>query len=118
MDTEIFTQVWNQITKYVISLDWQFIFTFIIIAYGVNNYKVREKLLKATRVRSRTRYRTALIGLVYAIVLYFIRGYDVSRIESLFESLVFAIVFHKLIIETIMNYMVKRVPERIGKHIS
>lgn len=118
MDTEIFTQVWNQITKYVISLDWAFIFTFIIIAYGINNYKVRASLLKATRVKSRTRYRTALIGIVYAVILYFIRGYDISKIESLFESLVFAIVFHKLIIETIMNYMAKRVPERIGKHIS
>lgn len=118
MNTEIFTQIWNQITKYIINLDWAFIFTFIIIAYGVNNYKVKASLLKATHIKSRTRYRTALIGLVYAIILYFIRGYDISKIESLFESLVFAIVFHKLIIETIMNYVVKKVPEKIGKHIS
>lgn len=118
MDTEIFTQIWNQITRYVVNLDWAFIFTFIIIAYGINNYKVKASLLKATRIKSRTRYRTALIGLVYAVILYFIRGYDISKVERLFESLVFAIVFHKLIIETIMNYMAKRVPEKIGKHIS
>ena len=119
MDTAILTEIWNQITGYVSALDWAYILTFIVIAYGFNHFKVKESIKKVTRVRSRTKYRVAIIGLLYGIALYFIRGYTLEKVECLFQSYVFAFVFHKLIIEGVMKFIGKKVlPERIAKHIT
>ncbi len=119
MDTAILTEIWNQITGYVTTLDWSYILTFIVIAYGFNHFKVKQSIKKVTRVSSRTKYRVAIIGLLYGIALYFIRGYSLDKVECLFKSYVFAFVFHKLIIEGIMRFIGKKIlPERIGKHIT
>lgn len=119
MNTTITNEIWHQITGYVTALDWAYILTFIVIAYGFNHVKVKEGIKKVTRVRSRTRYRVAIIGLLYAVALYFIRGYTLDKVECLFQSYVFAFVFHKLIIEGIMRFVGKKVlPEKIGKHIT
>lgn len=119
MDATIITEIWNQITGYVTTLDWSYILTFIVIAYGFNHFKVKEGIKKVTRVKSHTKYRVAIIGLVYGVALYFIRGYSLEKVECLFQSYVFAFVFHKLIIEGIMRFIGKKVlPEKIGKHIT
>ncbi len=118
MKTEITQEIWNQISTYVSSLDWAYILTFIIIAYGINHYWVKDKIKKTTHVKSKTRYRTVIVGVLYAVILYFIRGYDLSKVEILFQSLVFALVFHQLIIDGIMKFIAKRVlPAHVGRHI-
>jgi hypothetical protein len=110
-------QIFEQIDKYVTSLDWAYIWTFIIIGYGMNHYKISQTLKKATKVSSKTRYKMAIIGLVYGIALYFIRGYDISHVEILFQSFVFALVFHKLFVDGLIGFVSKRIlPEKIGKH--
>ncbi len=109
MDTTIVTEIWNQITGYVSSLDWSYILTFIVIAYGINNTKVKAGIKKVTKVQSQTKYRVAIIGLLYAVALYFIRGYSLEKVECLFQSFVFAIVFHKLIIEGLTKYIGKKI---------
>ena len=119
MNTTITNEIWHKITGYVTALDWAYILTFIVIAYGFNHVKVKEGIKKVTRVKSRTKYRVAIIGLLYAVALYFIRGYTLEKVECLFQSYVFAFVFHKLIIEGIMRFVGKKVlPEKIGKHIT
>ena len=105
MDTTIVTEIWNQITGYVSSLDWSYILTFIVIAYGINHSKIKAGIKKVTKVQSQTKYRVAIIGLLYAVALYFIRGYSLEKVECLFQSFVFAIVFHKLIIEGLTKYI-------------
>ena len=109
MDTGLVKEIWNQISHYVTSLDWAYILTFIVIAYGINNYWVKDKIHKATKVKSKTRYRTAIVGVLYGIGIYFIRGYELAKVECLFQSFVFAFVFHKLIIDEVMKYVGKKV---------
>lgn len=112
------TDIILQIKNYINSLDWQYIITFIIICYGLNHYKVKEGLQKATGTQTRTRYRVAIIGIVYAIILYFLRGYELRQIENQLQSFIFALVFHKFIIEGILYWLVKHVfPESISKHL-
>ena len=119
MKTEITQEIWNQIIGYVSSLDWAYMLTFIIIAYGINHYWVKDKIKKTTKIKSKTRYRTVIVGVLYAVILYFIRGYDLSKVESLFQSLVFALVFHQLIIDGIMGFIANRMlPKNVGKHIA
>ena len=105
MDTGLVKEIWNQIAHYVASLDWAYILTFIVIAYGINNYWVKDKIQKATKVKAKTRYRTAIVGVLYGIGIYFIRGYELAKVECLFQSFVFAFVFHKLIIDGVMQYI-------------
>ena len=93
MNTTLVKEILHQITHYVSALDWTYILTFIIISYGVNNYRVKQGIQKATGVKTKTRYRVALIGLVYGTVLYFLRGYGLSDVETLLQSFVFAMVF-------------------------
>ena len=108
MNTGIAQEIWNQVSNYVSSLDWAYILTFIVIAYGINHYWVKDKIQKATKVKSKTRYRTAIVGILYGAGIYFIRGYELAKVECLFQSFVFAFVFHKLIIDEIMKYVGKK----------
>ena len=119
MDTGIMQQILNQITGYINGLDWSYIFTFIIIAYFLNQQKITGKLRKVTGICAKTRYRVAIIGVLYAILLYVIRGNDLTQIESLFTSFAFAMVFHKLVIDVVINFFAKRVlPDQAGKQVS
>jgi hypothetical protein len=108
MNTTMTTEIWNQITAYVGGLDWTYIITFIIIAYGFNHNKVKGGIKKITNVQSKTKYRVAIIGLLYGIAIYFIRGYKLNQVECLFQSFVFALVFHKLILEGLTRYIGKK----------
>ena len=43
MDTSLTTEIWNQITTYVSSLDWTYIITFIIISYGFKSQQSKRR---------------------------------------------------------------------------
>ena len=112
------TEILSRIQTYITSLDWQYIITFIITCYHFNHYKVKEGVQIITKTQTRTRYRVIIIGLVYAVCLYFIRGYSLQKVENLFESFVFALVFHKFIIEALIYWLAKHgLPESISKHL-
>lgn len=116
METVI--EIVAQIKAYVAALDWQYIITFIIICYGLNHYKVKEELKKITGSCIRTRYRVFTIGIIYGVALYFIRGYKLNQLENLIQSFIFALVFHKFIIESLLFWLVKHaLPESISKHL-
>ena len=115
---ETLTEVIAQIKNYMKLLDWQYIITFIIICYGMNHYKVKEGLQKATGTHTRTRYRVIIIGVLYGTGLYFLRGYKLLQIENLFQSFIFALVFHKFIVEALLFWLAKHaLPESISKHL-
>ncbi|MBL6444688.1 hypothetical protein JMN32_00100 [Fulvivirga sp. 29W222] len=105
MNTEISTSLGGQLIQYVIELDWAYILTFIFIAYWINTEKVTSWIKKLTGLVVRTRYRVAALGLIYGIIIFYLRGYDRSGIELLFRSFIFALVFHKLIIDTILSWL-------------
>lgn len=115
---ETLTQIIAHIQNYMTALDWSYIITFIIICYGINNYKVKEGLQKATHIHTRTRYRVIIIGILYGAGLYFMRGYKLQQIENLFQSFIFALVFHKFIVEALLYWLAKHaLPESISKHL-
>lgn len=97
------TEILTQVSNYLISLDWAYILTFIIITYGLNHYKTTSFFRDLFKISIPTRYRVLIIGLLYGVTLYFIRNYTVNKIECLVQSFVFALVFHKLILETLLE---------------
>ncbi|MFY9308551.1 MAG: hypothetical protein WAQ28_05800 [Bacteroidia bacterium] len=114
---ETLTQIISHIQNYMTSLDWPYIITFIIICYGLNHYKVKEGLQKVTGTHTRTRYRVIIVGVLYGAGLYFMRGYKLQQIENLFQSFIFALVFHKFMVEALLYWLAKHgLPESISKH--
>ncbi len=115
---ETLSEIIVQIKNYMAGLDWQYIITFIIICYGINHYKVKQGLQKAIGAQTRTRYRVVLIGILYGIGIYFLRGYKLNQIENLFQSFIFALVFHKFIVEALLYWLVRHaLPQAISKHL-
>jgi hypothetical protein len=79
---------------------------------------VKEELQKVTGTCTRTRYRVIIIGVIYGTAIYFIRGYKLNQVENLLQSFIFALVFHKFIIESLVFWLVKHaLPESISKHL-
>lgn len=116
MDT--LAEIIGQIQTYMNELDWRYIFTFIIISYGINHYKVARGLTLLTGRRTRTKYRMLILGALYGIAVYFIRGYKFYEMERLFQSYIFALVFHKFLIEGLLFWLAKRaLPESISRHL-
>lgn len=115
---ETVAEIIEKVRTYMGALDWQYIITFIIICFGMNHYKVKEGLQKVTGICTRTRYRVIIVGVAYGTAIYFIRGYKLSQLENLVQSFIFALVFHKFIIEAILFWLVKHgLPESISKHL-
>ncbi|WP_346881311.1 hypothetical protein [uncultured Algibacter sp.] len=96
-------QILQQIVQYINGLDWSYIITFILLAHALNYSKVLDWLFKITKLKIQTRYRVMFIGLLYGIFLFFLRSYNTDKIETLLQSFVFAMVFHKLIIEKVLQ---------------
>lgn len=104
-------EILQHISNYLNSLDWAYILTFIVIAYGLNHYRATDFFYEVFKLKIATRYRVFLIGLVYGIALYFIRGYKLKMIECLLQSFAFTLVFHKLLLEKFLNKIFQTKPE-------
>lgn len=104
-------EILHHISSYLNSLDWAYILTFIVIAYGLNHYRATDFFYEVLKIKIATRYRVFIIGLLYGIVLYFIRGYQLKMIECLLQSFAFALVFHKLLLEKFLNKLFQTKPK-------
>ena len=112
------TNISEAIQGYVLSLDWSFMLTFMVLCYGMNHYKIKEWLEGLFKHTIRSRYLVLFTGLIYGLLLYIIRGYTIRHIENLLQSFVFALVFHKLIIESLLYWLAKHgLPQSIAKHL-
>ncbi len=100
---EIYQTILGQLAHYLTGLDWAFIVTFILLAYAVNLPQATAFFYKLFRIRWKTRYRTLLVGLTYGIALFFLRGGGLGQVEPLFQSLLFAMIFHKLMIDQVVQ---------------
>lgn len=98
------TEIISQLSNYISNLDWAYIFTFILISYGFNSEYVIALFFKIFRFKIATRYRVLIIGVLYGTAIYFIRDYTVNNIEVLLQSFVFALVFHKLLVQKTIRY--------------
>lgn len=116
---ETTTTILMLISGYFVSLDWTFICSFITLCYGINHAKARASLRKAVPFRLQTRFRVFLFGILYAIVLYIVRDYTLKQAEGLLHSLVFALVFHKLLIEVILHWLIQHgLPNELARHLA
>lgn len=97
--------IFQTLSNYVVSLDWSYIMTFILAAYLFNYSALTNGISKVIQVKARTRYRIALIGLILGVVLFLLRGYAIDKVEVLLHSFAFALVFHKLILDGIFQYL-------------
>ena len=115
---ETIADIIAQIKNYITGLDWPYMITFIIICYGINHYRIKKGIQQATGTYTRTRYRVIIIGVLYGTGLYFLRGYKLPQIENLFQSFIFALVFHKFIVEALLYWLAKHgLPESFSKHL-
>ncbi|EDP94745.1 hypothetical protein U8527_07270 [Kordia algicida OT-1] len=99
------TEIITQLSNYISRLDWAYIFTFILISYGFNTEYVTGLFYKIFRFKIATRYRVLIIGVLYGTAIYFIRGYAITDVEILLQSFVFALVFHKLLLQKTIRYL-------------
>ncbi|WP_062062681.1 hypothetical protein [Aquimarina longa] len=95
--------LYQNIIKYINTLDWAYVITFILLSYAINHYKVTEWIANGIGITIRTRYRVLIVGVIYGIIVFFARDYTLQRVEHLLQSFVFAIVFHKFIIEILVE---------------
>ncbi|PHN01133.1 hypothetical protein [Flavilitoribacter nigricans] len=108
METPSLIEIGKLILDYALHLDWTFIISFILLAYGAIQLKEKEGL------KMQTRYLVALTGLIYGTVLAFLRDYSLQQIDVLFQSFVFALVFHKLFIDKVLKYIQEKISTKAG----
>ena len=95
-------QILEHFNHYIANLDWAFIVTFIIMGYGLNSLPARISLFSITKLTMPTRYRILIVGVLFGVLIYFVRGYTLGEVETLFHSFVFAIVFHKMLVDNLI----------------
>ena len=104
----------EKFSEYMGNLDWPYIITLIIISHFISQddiiikgkistnkfiSKIRPFLLSIPRA-----WRVFLIGIIYGLFIYWVRSYSNKEpIEVIFQSLIFAMISHKLLLEKIMN---------------
>lgn len=98
-------KILQHVSEYLNALDWTYIITFIIIAYGLNHYRAKGFFYEVFRLKIATRYRVFIIGLLYGSAVYLMRGYTLDKIECLLQSFAFALVFHKLLLEHLLEFI-------------
>lgn len=101
--------VLEQFTIFLNSLDWAYIFSFMLITYLLNYYKVPEFIGRGLGIKLRNRYQVLIIGFIYAVIVFFIRGYELSKVLCLFISFLFATAFYKFILQVIVE---RFIPEK------
>ncbi|MEM9884339.1 MAG: hypothetical protein AAF849_00485 [Bacteroidota bacterium] len=100
MNTTALLDLGQQVLDYVINLDWKFIVSFILLAYGI-----RILTGKSNKVKIPTRYLVAIVGTIYGVALSLIQGYSTQYALVIFQSFVFAFVFHKLLIDKVVDFV-------------
>ncbi|QKX04128.1 hypothetical protein HN014_04140 [Aquimarina sp. TRL1] len=95
--------VLEQFTIFLNSLDWAYIFSFMLITYLLNYYKVPEFIGRGLGIKLRSRYQVLIIGFIYAVIVFFIRGYELAKVLCLFISFLFATAFYKFILQLIVE---------------
>jgi len=98
--------VGRNILPFMASLQWIYIITFILICYGFQSIEnqIEWHFLKNLR----TRFKVALIGLLYAPLYYLLWGLERDQIGVLFSSFLVSFTFHKLLVEAIIGAIKKQ----------
>jgi Mn2+/Fe2+ NRAMP family transporter len=95
--------VMEQFANFLNTLDWVYIFSFILITQAIMYYRVPQFIGRGTGIKIRNRYQVLIIGLIYGIIVFFVRGYDLPKVLSLFISFLLATTFHKFLLESVFE---------------
>lgn len=107
---ELLSSIITQLLAYIEALDWQYILTFILLTYLLGHTSITSTVKKYLNLRLRKRYSVLLIGLGYGMLLWQIKAPTSSYAQQLFESFVFALVFHKLLIDLLVTRLLTKKP--------
>ena len=93
--------VGSSVLPFLAILEWMYIITFILICYI---FQSAEKQFNwVVLIKFKTRFKVAIIGLLYAPIYYFLWGLDKDQIGILFSSFLVSFAFHKLLIDSIIG---------------
>ena len=93
----------DQFANYLNTLDWVYIFSFILITYLIRYYRIPSFIGRGLGIKLRYRYQVLIIGGIYGMILFFARDYDLKGVELLLQSFLMAIVVHKFFIEILID---------------
>jgi len=99
-------QLIDILDKYVLSLDWVYIITLILISALLTNDNSLKKFGIKTpnwMLNIPKGWRVVTVGCVYGAFLYWLRDYHKQDVERMLQSLVFTLVFHQLIIKVAID---------------
>ncbi len=100
--------LWQPLSHYFQQLDWTFIITFIVLVYGLHRSPLLKWLGNAIGFELPKRYRVLLVGILYGSFIFWLRDGGKTTLESLVQSLVFAMVFHKLLLDFLLRKLTSK----------
>ena len=103
----LFVKITDEILGYLLKLDWSYILTLMLLIHLVNQKWITTRIVNTVKISWASKYRNALLGAVYAVVVYILRDYSPPMAESLFASFLFTLVFHKLVSEAIEKWILR-----------
>ncbi|MEL6927085.1 MAG: hypothetical protein AAFO95_00450 [Cyanobacteria bacterium J06600_6] len=102
METPSILDIGQFIASYILNLNWTYILSFILLAYLAIYFKRSENL------NIPSRYLVALLGLLYGGGLAIFKSYNIEQIDTLLQSFLFALGFHKLLIEKLVSFIQRK----------
>ena len=100
--------IMEQMGDYILGLDWAYMLTFTILCFAIENSVNQDQLKRRISFLPQKKYRVFFAGSLYGALIYFIRNYSPVNIERLFQSFVFVLVFHKMLLEQFLKFLKER----------
>ncbi len=95
----------EQMGDYILGLDWAYMLTFTILCFAIENTVNQDQFKRRISLLPQKKYRVFFAGSLYGALIYFIRSYSPINIERLFQSFVFVLVFHKMLLEQFFKFL-------------
>lgn len=106
--------VLTEINNYLSALDWAYMMTMIVISYFITNHPYLGCVVSASHPSMAKlvlflknislAWKVFIIGIGYAIIVSYIRDYHgKEHIESLLQSIIFVMVFYKLLVSKLAD---------------
>jgi hypothetical protein len=88
-------------------LKWEYIVGFIFMTYVYGEVESQFNWLWIEQVK--TRFKVAIIGLLYGVVFFYTKGLEQSDIPALLISYLFSFGFHKLLVDSFIGVIQGRI---------
>lgn len=100
------------ISDYLTStINWGFVFNFISMGFVISTDFVQKLLAKVLPFKIKTRHQMLVTGVSYLLFVFFKEGAKTETLSVLIQSLLFAFVFHKMLVEQIAGFVMKQLSD-------